>query len=44
MIDRELVMDMYDEGDSISDIADKFAVPESVIRDIIRDYLAEQGC
>ena len=41
MLDKNQVLDLYDEGYTCFEIADKFAVPESVIRDILRECIEE---
>lgn len=43
MVDKEVVIDLYDQGYAMFEIADKLAVPESIIRDILREYLTELG-
>ena len=42
MPDNERSIDLYEQGYSITEIADKFKVSEIVIKDVIRNYLLEK--
>lgn len=42
MVDKQTIFDLYDQGYAMFEIADKLALPESVIREVLRDYIKEE--
>ena len=42
MIDKEVVIDLYEHGYAMFEIAEKMNVAESIVRDILREYLSEE--
>lgn len=42
MLDQEKIIDLYEQGYTIYDIAEKYNVEESAVKDALRDYLIEK--